>query len=278
MKAAILYVPVLHQGYVKFLSECGEIDAVLVLGRTVTRDRRPFQKDVRALDPLDAVKALRAVARWPVNLVESGYIRDNLSTSYDRIVMPDEDVCRDLAPQLQSQGIEVELKPFFLRWNFSNVDSPPESLPSVADVPETLRLAVESAQREARLSHDQYRHVGAALFSEGEVLLATHGQVPGGWEYLYAEGDPRSLFTKGNRLDASLSMHAEAGLIAQAARQGLATEGKSLYVTTFPCPPCAKIVAVSGVSRVFFTEGYGVLDGDRLMREAGIEVARVQME
>ena len=38
-------------------------------------------------------------------------------------------------------------------------------------------------------------------------------------------------------------MHAEARLIAAAAREGRATAGAVLYVTDFPCPPCAKLIA-----------------------------------
>ncbi len=48
-----------------------------------------------------------------------------------------------------------------------------------------------------------------------------------------------------------------------------------MYVTDFPCPPCAKLIAAAGVERVYFRDGYAVLDGEDVLREAGVELLRV---
>ena len=59
----------------------------------------------------------------------------------------------------------------------------------------------------------------------------------------YSEGDPRSDFSKGVNVELSLFFHSEAQLIAEAAKKGISLEGASMYATTFPCPPCAKLIA-----------------------------------
>jgi dCMP deaminase len=92
----------------------------------------------------------------------------------------------------------------------------------------------------------------------------------------YAAGDPRSNFFKGVHLELSTATHAEARLIADAARRGIATQGAVVYVTDFPCPPCAKLLAAAGVSRLYFRTGYAVLDGRDVLEAAGVEIIRVE--
>jgi len=77
-------------------------------------------------------------------------------------------------------------------------------------------------------------------------------------------------------LELSTTTHAEAQLIADAARRGVATEGAVMYVTDFPCPPCAKLVAAAGVSRLYFRTGYAVLDGNDILVAGGVEIVRVE--
>jgi dCMP deaminase len=91
----------------------------------------------------------------------------------------------------------------------------------------------------------------------------------------YAAGDPRSNFFKGVGLELSTATHAEARLIAQAARDGVASNGAVMYVTDFPCPPCAKLIAVAGIKRLYFRTGYAVLDGQDVLEAAGVELVRV---
>jgi dCMP deaminase len=45
-----------------------------------------------------------------------------------------------------------------------------------------------------------------------------------------------------------------------------------MYVTTFPCPPCAKMIAFSGVKKLYYAGGYGVLDGEAIMKSKGVEI------
>ena len=90
----------------------------------------------------------------------------------------------------------------------------------------------------------------------------------------YAAGDPRSNFFKGVGYDLSTATHAEARLIADAAREGRATAGAELYVTDFPCPTCAKLIAAAGVAKLWFREGYAVLDGQDVLEAAGVEILR----
>ena len=88
----------------------------------------------------------------------------------------------------------------------------------------------------------------------------------------YTDGDPRDGFSRGVRADLSTAIHAEASVVATAARDGVPLDGADLYVTTFPCPACARLIAESGFRRCYFSGAYSVLDGDALLRAAGVEL------
>ncbi len=52
------------------------------------------------------------------------------------------------------------------------------------------------------------------------------------------------------------TVHAEANAIVQAARNGVGIEGADIYVTASPCYNCFKLIANSGISRIFYGELY----------------------
>jgi dCMP deaminase len=47
-------------------------------------------------------------------------------------------------------------------------------------------------------------------------------------------------------------------------------------VTDFPCPPCAKLLAAADIERLYYREGYAVLDGEAVLEAAGVEVVQAQ--
>jgi len=51
-------------------------------------------------------------------------------------------------------------------------------------------------------------------------------------------------------------VHAEMAAIIDAARRGVAIDGLTMYVTTFPCHNCAKHIIASGIRQVIYLEPY----------------------
>ena len=68
------------------------------------------------------------------------------------------------------------------------------------------------------------------------------------------------------------TVHAEANAIIQAAKNGVAIHGAELYTTASPCWPCFKLIANSGLSKVYFGEFYRDERSIRVAREANIEL------
>jgi dCMP deaminase len=52
------------------------------------------------------------------------------------------------------------------------------------------------------------------------------------------------------------TVHAEVNAVAQAAKNGTSIQGGELYTTSSPCWQCFKIMANSGILKVFFGEFY----------------------
>ena len=83
------------------------------------------------------------------------------------------------------------------------------------------------------------------------------------------------FFKKGRHIELTTDQHAESVVISEAAKKGIALEGADLYMSTFPCPPCAKLVAAAGIRRCYFSSGYAMLDGERILKDRGVEIIRV---
>lgn len=78
------------------------------------------------------------------------------------------------------------------------------------------------------------------------------------------------------------TIHAEANAILQAAKNGTAIDGATLYSTASPCWPCFGLVANSGIRRIVFGEAYRATDpGPKRVAEvaklAGIELVDFTM-
>ena len=189
--------------------------------------------------------------------------------------MPAEDVSYQVAERFFAR-CAVRYDTVFLRWDKTRTVQMlrPEGLPRIA-ADQAFQDIVGAAEAEAARSLDWWRQVGAAIrFADGSVSAAANEHLPHPLAP-YAAGDPRSNFYKGVHLELGTATHAEARLIAQAAREGTATEAAWMYVTDFPCPPCAKLIAGAGVARLYFGTGYAVLDGRDVLEAAGVQIVQV---
>jgi dCMP deaminase len=278
-EVVLAYVPVLHEGYRRFLERHARGRRVFVIGPELFADYRPLAKDVRALSAEDAARALASLG-----VARSVAVLDELSAGALAqedgltLILPAEDVSYSVVERWFPR-VAVRYDPVFLRWDKTKtvqmLDPAPERIVTEdAAVAELAGLAEDASTA----SLDWWRQVGAAIrFADGTTTAAAnvhhpHPQAP------YAAGDPRSNFTQGVELELSTATHAEAGLIARAARQGRATEGATIYVTDFPCPPCAKLIANAGFTRLYYRRGYAVLDGRDVLESAGVEIVAVSVK
>jgi len=277
-KALIAYIPVLQKGYYRFLEKYKDVDALYILGEDLIEETDYLRKEIRALDP-DLVQ--KAIQSW--DLMSSVFVLgkkdiEKIGKDYKKIVMPNEDVMQDLAKKYFS-GKEIVFDEIFLRWDKHNTT---KEFPVNPDVKISKNKfdkdMILSALSASAKSSDWWRRVGAVVVKDGEVIISACNQHVPSPHMPNANGDPRSCFHKGVHLELSTAIHAEAAAIAEAAREGISLEGANIYVTNFPCPPCAKIIAYSGIKKLYYTIGYGVLDGESILKSRGVEIIFVDVD
>jgi dCMP deaminase len=112
-------------------------------------------------------------------------------------------------------------------------------------------------------------HVGCVLVSGGEH---PHRIIAAGYNGFLPGASHESRVRDGHEQG---TIHAEQNAVADAARRGVSVAGATAYVSHYPCPTCAKILAAAGIADVRYHFDY---DNDPLVAdlfsEAGISLAR----
>jgi dCMP deaminase len=103
------------------------------------------------------------------------------------------------------------------------------------------------AEHASKKSKDETQ-VGAALVGpEGEVRLTAYN------------GPPKRVADIPERFERPAKYlyisHAEANLVAFAARAGIQTKGCRVYTTHYPCSACARLLIQAGVVEVYVGDG-----------------------
>lgn len=272
-KALVAYVPALHAGYLSFFNKHMP-DRIFVLGKTFIDAFPRLNRDLRALAPSEATLGLEALG-YDAQVLEIADV--NTLDEYSQIILPDEDVSRDFREKYIKQP-EARLESIFLRWDGVVADKQKEVSPDrVTSTDELDREFMRQAVKEGEKSADWWRQIGSVLVKDGKVFYSGHIRYFPSDHALDIFGTPRTTVDFGQRPDLYISMHAEADLIAQAAKEGLSVEGASIYSSTFPCITCAFLMVRSGISRVYYTQGYANLDSDNVLRSAGVEIIFVKV-
>lgn len=94
--------------------------------------------------------------------------------------------------------------------------------------------------------------VGAVLARDGRILATGYnGTISGMPNTCECEDGTTSDFT----------LHAEQNLITFCAKNGIPTNGTTLYLTHSPCKQCSKLIAQSGITEVVYSTPYRDSEG-----------------
>ena len=106
-------------------------------------------------------------------------------------------------------------------------------------------------------------NVGAVVAKKGRIVSTGYAGAPSNLPH--CEDADCNV-----NLPCTRTVHAEAGAISFAAREGLAVEGCTLYCTHAPCLECAKLIINAGIVRVVYNIAYRKTDGLELLQSAGV--------
>lgn len=273
MSVIISFVPALHAGYIKFFKKYPEI--LYILDSDFVADFHRLERDLRQIDSVDMKSAIESLGIF--KKVEILHIADikNLKINGE-VIMPDEEISHELQERY-FKDLPVRFDSAFLRWekqiSLTETIVPPDRIISTDDFD---REIISIATEESKKSSDWWRQIGAVIVRDKKVLISGHNKHLPTDLTMDVYGDPRSDFDAGVRFDLSTAIHGEANIVAIAAREGISLNGTSLYVTTFPCPVCAKLVAEAGVLKVFYSKGYSLLDAENILKSANVEIIMVK--
>lgn len=268
----IVYMPVLHEGYRRFFGSHAASTVYLVDPQFVADALPRLTRDRRQLRIEDAMRLLRA-SGWVQDVLALDVAAlEELDARTAEIVMPVDEVSDVVAARLPHCRVRYEQ--VFLRWDKTVTLQELEVQPD-AEVTDAYvhRELMACACNEAERSGDWWRQVGAVAVCDGEVVGRGYNAHEPTEHVVYEDGNPRDNFDAGEHPDISLTLHGEAGIVARAARPVLV--GTSIYVTTFPCINCARLLAEAGVSKVYYRDGYSRLDAEQVLKGRGVEIIRV---
>ena len=131
--------------------------------------------------------------------------------------------------------------------------------PTRAEVLLTVAYTVAARSTCTRL------HVGALAAQDGRILSTGYNGAPAGTPH--CSHPPTEVCQR--------SVHAEANVVAYAARHGVSLIGSEVYATDSPCYTCACLLINAGVRSVVFHRRYRDDSGLRLLADVGVKVYHI---
>lgn len=270
-KIVIAYVPVIHQGYIDFFKKLNgpSVETFYVLGGDLISE---FSRhEIRAIKP-EFVRDIISIFSGASSKVLTKSDIKSLDEDDFHFVLPDELISRKFANKYLGFSQEIFFESVFLRWDEISVKKiAPVKYSRCSDNSGDSAI-MEIAQGEAEKSSDWWRRVGAVLVKDGRIALKSHNRHLPSEHSPYINGDPRDVIEAGKDSHIATAVHSEQEIIARAAAEGISTKGVDIYVSVFPCPMCARLIALSGIKKCFFASGHASLDGEEIMKSAGVEL------
>lgn len=272
--AIVVFVPVIHSGYIKFLSKTkGDI---YIFDKTIIKSFVHLTRDLRVIDPEKTVKALKAlIPNRKISTINYKKLQELVKKEY-KFVLPEDEISHVITdkyiPSNRAKFVSV-----FLRWN---------KIITLSEfkIPEHRKITTEKfhrdfikiAEDETNKSSDWWRQIASVVVRDGKILYKSHNHHLPTDHHLSTFGDPRSNFDAGQHQEVYTSIHSEASLIAKAAHDGVSLKDSEIYVTTFPCPNCSRLLVQAGIKKVYYSKGYSLLDAEKILQHFGIEIYLVQ--
>lgn len=275
MQAIFAYIPVVHAGTLAFLESHKELPLLLLDNEAGKKENPYLERDIRALDARLVQAELSAHGFRQVTVVAPSQLKE-AAREYASLLVPEDEILDSFLhaylPEMPVTRVNT-----FLRWT-KQISTAEYEVPEDRAVTheQFAREMLGRLAQEAQRSPDWWRQIAAAIVKDGEVLAEGYNKHLPTSHALEINGDPRSNLDAGQGPGIYTSIHAEACALAHAAKKGVATEGADLYVTTFPCPTCARSVVEAGIRRVFYEKGYSLLDAEEILKGAGVEIILVK--
>lgn len=119
------------------------------------------------------------------------------------------------------------------------------------------------------------RKVGAIITIDNKIKTTGYNGAPKGLKHCSDNGGcMRTMHNieSGTRQEFCRAVHAEQNAIIQAAVDGVKIKGGTLYVNTYPCSICARMIINAEIKRIVYDSDYQDPLAKELLNESDIEV------
>jgi len=275
-KILILHIPVIHKGYLDFFNKIkikGRVSSIYLIDEKLQEKLSEIKRDIASIDSRVIKELFKKMGFQNVLILSKKNIR---KIKNEKIILVQDEISRNLYNKYL-KGKRVEWESAFLRWDRSRVlaEFPAKNV-IVSKKPFDLKMMKE-AYEESKKSGDWWRQIGAVLVKGGKIVARSYNMGVPNDNTPYQLGSIRDLFEAGEKQEMSPTIHAEQAIVSEAAKRGIKLLGSSLYLTHYPCPLCAKLVAYSGIKKLYFSEGASNLDGIKTLKSANVKVIRVRL-
>lgn len=275
MRALYAYIPVVHKGIIDLLNAYPDIPIWIMDNKKGSNENVYLKRDIRAL-PASMIKdELVAHGYKNIEVVDQETLAQ-YAKKIEELVIPEDEIVYFFI-QKYAPDVRIKILTTFLRWtkpiSTTEHEVPPDRIIATDEFHKEIMSILEI---EARKSSDWWRQIAAALVKSGKVVAIASNQHSPTQHSVTINGDPRSNLDAGQGPGIYTSIHAEASVIAQAASRGISTKGGDLYVTTFPCPVCARSLIEAGIQRIYYEKGYSLLDAEEILKNAKVEIVLVR--
>ncbi len=118
------------------------------------------------------------------------------------------------------------------------------------------------------LSYSEKKKVGTVIAKDGRILATGYNGTVSGFDNTCETYD----FLEDKLVTSPYVIHAEQNALMFCAKNGIPTDGTTMYITLSPCATCAKLIVQAGIKRVVFLECYKDLGGLNFLQLAGVEL------
>ena len=120
------------------------------------------------------------------------------------------------------------------------------------------------------------RHVGAIIVKDFVVVATGYNGAPNGIKHCSERGGCLRELRKipsGTMQEVCMAIHAEQNAMIRASKRDM--EGATLYVNTYPCAICTRMIINARISRIVYKSDYKDEVSKEMLQESGIEVIKI---
>jgi len=136
-------------------------------------------------------------------------------------------------------------------------------------------LFVKTTKLVAKRSSCVKAQQAALLIKDNRIISFGYNGPPAGTLNCLEEGG-EEVCGKDSNGSCFLGVHAEQNAIGYAARNGIDTEGCTIYCTMTPCISCAKLISAAGIKEFYYLTEYRLDDGLRFLEYCGIKTWKIE--